>query len=62
MEWGALRIGDFGKYLGVFVGPGAVEHSWRAPLAKWQARAAELARHGVPATVLQSLYPPQVGV
>lgn len=51
-ERGALRIGDFGKYLCVSVGPGALEHSSRTLLSKWQARAAELDRRPQPCNLI----------
>lgn len=56
-EGGSFRIGDSGKCLGIFLGPGPLERSWRAPLAKWRVRAADLAKRMAPATALLTLYP-----
>lgn len=34
----AFKVGDSVEDLGVFLGPGAMERSWEAPLAKWKGR------------------------
>lgn len=45
--WNTARVRRHANYLGVLVGPTAVEHMWKAPLDKWQRRAHQLAACGV---------------
>lgn len=54
--WADFRVTDHGKYLGYFVGPGAGEASWEAPLEKWEARTREIASRGAPAEAAGALY------
>ena len=45
--WASAEVATTAKYLGVYVGPGRQEASWRAPLAKYLARAQLWGRLGV---------------
>jgi len=38
-DWGGVTIAEAAKYLGFYVGPGRLQHSWTAPLAKFLDRA-----------------------
>ena len=40
--WAQVEIAECGKYLGIFVGPGAAKFQWDLPLAKFQQRATQI--------------------
>ena len=45
--WNKFLIRERGKYLGFWIGPGAGDHSWDAPLAKYTERCHYIASFGV---------------
>ena len=53
-KWSQVRIASAGKYQGFFVGQGASDYQWLAPLARYSKRAATVAQ--VEAGPLLSIY------
>eukprot|EP00959_Pyramimonas_sp_CCMP1952_P214208 4482039-Pyramimonas_sp.AAC.1 len=47
-DWTQIPVNDVPKYLGMWLGPAALDHSWRSPIAKWRSRTLELALTGAP--------------
>ena len=45
-RWADFQITDAAKYLGVFLGPRAAQHNWKAPLAKFHAVCSHIASSG----------------
>ena len=45
-KWADFQITGAAKYLGVFLGPRAAQHNWKAPLAKFQAVCSHIATSG----------------
>lgn len=46
--WADFTVGDHATYLGYVLGPGAGQHRWAKPLAKWEERATAIARAAPP--------------
>ena len=44
--WAAFSIGDHGKYLGMWIGPGDIDKSWETPIRKFKERVAFVSRIG----------------
>ena len=45
--WGGVNIAAAAKYLGLFVGPGKKEHSWKGPIRKYLDRSAQWGKRGL---------------
>ncbi len=55
-EWGSFKILSSAKYLDFYIGPAAKEHSWVAPLAKFDKQVRQIAAAGLSAAVSSLLY------
>ena len=55
-EWKDMKISNHGKYLGLFIGPGAGKHNWSSPLAKFKQRPREIHVAALPAAFSASEY------
>lgn len=47
-EWSAFPVDSHARHLGYIIGPGVGRHLWAQPIAKWEARAAEVAQRSPP--------------
>lgn len=54
-EWSVLNAVDHATYLGYVLGPGAGRHRRAKPIAKWDARATEVAQLSPPVACLEKL-------
>lgn len=61
VDWTNFRVMESGKHLGTFLGPTARGLSWRSPIDKWRARAAQMAHRGTPACALTLTFTHVVG-
>lgn len=55
-NWAAFKVSDHATYLGYVLGPGAGQHPWTKPVAKWAERAAEIARASPPVRIARQQY------
>ena len=55
-DWKDMKITNHGKYLGLFIGPGAGDHNWKSLIAKFKQRAREIHVAALPAAFSASEY------